>query len=130
MENANLDKITSEIMAGSGLEITDPHFNSIIMNKIMHKEKQKSVVRYILFCSLFIIVVSVVLILLMQPGHPGNFIVPPGFDTFSISVIVNITNAGNWVMGNLFFLLPLLILLLVKKLIDSKIKHLQSPRNR
>ena len=124
MENTNLDKITSIIMANSSLEITNPDFSKIIMTKIIQKEKQRPVVRYILFCSLFIIVACVVIILLLKPGQSAGLVLPSQFDIFSSSIIINIAGAGNWIMKDLYFILPVVVLLLFKKLIDSKLKHL------
>ena len=124
MENTNLDKITSNIMANSSLEITNPDFSKIIMTKIIQKEKQRPVVRYILFCSLFIIVACVVIILLLKPGQSAGLVLPSQFDIFSSSIIINIRGAGNWIMKDLYFILPVVVLLLFKKLIDSKLKHL------
>ena len=124
MENTNLDKITSIIMANSSLEITNPYFSKIIMTKKIQKEKQRPVVRYILFCSLFIIVACVVIILLLKPGQSAGLVLPSQFDIFSSSIIINIAGAGNWIMKDLYFILPVVVLLLFKKLIDSKLKHL------
>jgi preprotein translocase subunit SecG len=123
MENTNLDKITAGIMSNSGLEITDPHFSSRIMLKITQKKKQQLVFRYILICSLLIIAVSVVLILLLRPGQSANLVLPSAFDSFSSSVILNITSAGNWIMGILVFIIPVVVLLLLKNLIDSRFKQ-------
>jgi hypothetical protein len=129
MENENLDKITAGILANSGLEMTDPHLPARIMAEIKRKEKQRLVARYILFCSLIIIGTATAIFLLLQPGHSSSLIIPPGLEPFSSSIMFNITKAGNWLLGNLFFILPVIVLLLFKMLIDSKLKGFGTSRH-
>jgi len=55
MDNSNIDKLTKNILAESKLELTNPDFNYLMMNKIRFESRKKIVFHNIgLFILIFI----------------------------------------------------------------------------
>lgn len=122
MDNANNNNLVKDIMAGSGVEIDNPQFNTIVINKIMRQKKQRFVVRYIVFCSLFIAAVSVFILLLLNSWQPQNTAVADRLNRFAKTIFPNTIDAETLARQSIYLLLPLGVLLLLKKIIDLKFK--------
>lgn len=98
---------TKKIMANSHLEITNPDFNKIILNKIMNRQKSRLVISHIFF-YLLIVAISAGIIVTRTNGL-GSF----------ADVIMNaIVQLGTWFLTNEFIILPFFILLIIKGVID------------
>lgn len=65
MDNSNIDKLTKRILADSKLELTNPDFNNLVMNKIRFENRKKSVFHNVgLFFLIFITFDTLILSLL------------------------------------------------------------------
>jgi hypothetical protein len=53
---------TKEIMANSEMEITNPDFNSMVLKKIMKREKSGLIISHILFYLLIVAITAVIII--------------------------------------------------------------------
>ncbi len=125
MENIKRDKITSGLMAGSMLEISDPGFNDLIIHKIVQRKKKRAVVNYILSCALLIIV-SAVLVMLSIPAQQPISRNVTGYNILGVNIYIVVIDTGTWVQENLFLMLPIVGLFFLKKLIDVKLERRQS----
>jgi hypothetical protein len=55
MDNSNIDKLTKKILADSKLELANPDFNHLVMNKIRFEKRKKSIFHNVgLFFFIFI----------------------------------------------------------------------------
>jgi hypothetical protein len=120
-----MDKVTKEILENSLPEWDDPDFNSTTMNSILREADRR--IRRRLFLSLFSIIVAIVLSgLFLFKILSGTVLVPePALRQISPlhSFLAGIREIADWIMGNEYFILPLLSLLVIKKLIDSRVKY-------
>ena len=98
---------TKEIMANSQMEIINPDFNKMILNKIMKKQKTRLIISHIFFYLLIVIITAGIIV--RQPNGLG----------FLADVIMNaIIQVGTWFLTNEFIILPFFILLIIKGAID------------
>jgi uncharacterized BrkB/YihY/UPF0761 family membrane protein len=98
---------TKEIMANSLMEITNPDFNEMVLNKIIKRQKSRLVISHI-FLYLLIVAVTAVIVI----SHTG------GLDSFANIILNAIIQLGTWFLTNEFIILPFFILLLIKGVID------------
>ena len=116
------DKITSGLLAGSMLEISDPGFNNLIIRKIVQGKKKRAVVNYILSCALLIIV-SAVLVMLSIPAQQPVSRNVTGYNILGVNIYIVVIDTGSWFQENLFLLLPIVGLFFLKKLVDIKLER-------
>jgi hypothetical protein len=98
---------TKEIMARSQLEISNPDFNKMVLNKIMKRQKSRLVISHV-FLYLLIVAITVFIVV----NRAG------GLDSFANIILDNIIQVGAWFLTNEFIILPFFILLLIKGAID------------
>jgi hypothetical protein len=120
-----MDKVTKEILVNSIPEWDDPDFNSTTMNRILREADRR--IRRRLFLSLFSIIVAIVLSgLFLFKVLSTTFLVPePALGQIGPlhSFLAGIREIADWIMMNEYFILPLFSLLVIKKLIDSRLKY-------
>ena len=98
---------TKEIMVNSHLEITNPGFNKMVLDKIIRRRKTRLIITHI-FLYLIIVAITTAVIV-ARTSSLGSF----------ADVIMNaIIQLGTWFLSNEFIILPFFILLIVKGLID------------
>jgi hypothetical protein len=98
---------TKEIMANSLMEITNPDFNKMVLNKIMQRQKSRLIISHILF-YLLIAVITIGIIV-----SRSNSLV-----SFADVIMNAIVKLGAWFLTNEFIILPFFILLIIKGIID------------
>lgn len=120
MENVNKDEKTKQVLNNSLLEITNPEFAAIILNRIQARKRRVIVINYILSSGLFIIIVLLLIAFAIPASLPATrtIVIDPGL------IEVNIVNSGidisKWVTNNLFLLGSVAVLFILKKMADVK----------
>jgi len=114
----DINQITKDIFADSKLELNNPHFNSIILDRISidleRKLKQKIFIVYALMI-MTIVIAACLVITIFQIDVLGQF------EILSSSQ----DSAGFWkiILENAYCILPILLLLIGKNMIVPKAKY-------
>lgn len=114
----DINQITKDIFADSKLEVTNPHFNSMILDRISidleRKVKQKIFVVYTLII-MTIVIAACLVITIFQIDVLGQF------EILSSSPY----SAGFWkiILENAYCILPILLLLIGKNMIVPVAKY-------
>lgn len=114
----DINQITKDIFADSKLELNNPHFNSIILDRISidleRKLKQKIFIVYALMI-MTIVIAACVVITIFQIDVLGQF------EILSSSQ----DSAGFWkiILENAYCILPILLLLIGKNMIVPEAKY-------
>lgn len=114
----DINQITKDIFADSKLELNNPHFNSIILDRISidleRKLKQKIFIVYALMI-MTIVIAACVVITIFQIDVLGQF------EILSSSQ----DSAGFWkiILENAYCILPILLLLIRKNMIVPEAKY-------
>ena len=99
---------TKEIMANSHMEITNPDFNKMVLNKIIKRQKKKidhfSYFFLFAYCSSYC----------RYNCHPDK----GGLGSLADGIQKTIIQLGTWFLNYEFIILPFFILLIIKGLID------------
>ncbi len=114
MENAQPEKGTSYILHNSRLELNDPGFSKIVLQKIQQERNRK--IKIQLWIRYSLIMVSLLLVLLFV-------ILSSNIDLGQFSSLLS--NEDSAQLQGLFgyFILPLLLLLGFKRLLDTRIRN-------
>lgn len=123
MGYTNIDKITKNILDKSRMEITDPGFSEMVMNKIMIEERKKIFTRNILSWFFIVLTVTVFIYLSMQILQVNNIDVAALLSSLGHEIFTGIEKAAAWIIESEYFILPVIIILLFKKIIDSRMKY-------
>src|SRR5690606_18081416 len=114
----DINQITKDIFADSKLELNNPHFNSIILDRISidleRKLKQKIFIVYALMI-MTIVIAACLVITIFQIDVLGQF------EILSSSQ----DSAGFWkiILENAYCILPILLLLIGKNMISPEAKY-------
>jgi hypothetical protein len=114
----NIDKITKELLSNSRLELSNPMFNSEIMAKIAVEADRKLKRKiYLSFLFIAVIILSaaflVIRIFNIDPLHPA--LNPGKFPGLSYLIIIL-----EGILRNEYLILPLILLLGIRKFIDTR----------
>ena len=116
MKAEETDLFLKKIMTGSGLEISKPDFNRVVMQKIMLHEKKKMMIRAIVCSFLGLLSLGIIIFLLITTMAPGT-----GSSGQIIQPLLN--NIFGWFIANQFLLIPVALILLIQKIIGTKPKY-------
>ncbi|RLD69405.1 MAG: hypothetical protein DRI95_00065 [Bacteroidetes bacterium] len=126
MENSNIDKITKDILQNSALELKNPDFNSIIMNKIISENRKQRFFYNSLLYMLIFIIFDIFIILLLKFFNINIFQSYPENDSLAIKILKTLNSLGDIVFGNSiiqYSIISLFIVFIVNKLSSSVFKH-------
>ena len=98
---------TKEIMANSHMEITNPDFNKMVLNKIMKRQKTRLIISHIFFYLLIVAITAGIIVTRTN-----------GLDSFADVIMNAIIQLGTWFLTYEFIILPFFILLIIKGVID------------
>jgi hypothetical protein len=115
MEDHQIQKGTSEILRNSRLELNDPGFTDLLMKRIERERDRKIRLQLRLSYSLITAAIGLLVFLLVWSINPDGFRV--------IIETINNPDSSALVTESGYFILPLLILLVFKKFLDSRIKY-------
>ena len=128
MENSNKDKITRDILSNSKLEIKNPNFNTIVMNKILSETREpKRYFRSVYYVLIFLLVDTFIFIL---------------FKLFSINTIVSSSETNSLINDSIknliilkevifensiiqYFILSTIVLLILNKITSFGLRYSQ-----
>lgn len=116
MENAFREKGTMEILQSSQVVLSDPQFNELLMKRITAERNRKIKIRFWINYSLIAISIGLIIFLVGR-----IFVIDPPI------IIKNHNQAIGGPGGSLiadygYFVLPLVILILAKKLFDARLR--------
>jgi hypothetical protein len=117
MEDTGIDSLTKKIMADSYSKLNDPAFNDIVMGKILQVEKRKMTARIAFYFFIVMITSATVIYFTLQnlnhkiTGMSGNLPDIPG------CLWLNTKKVIDWISGNDYFIFPLIIILVFKKIV-------------
>ncbi len=114
----DINQITKGILADSRLKLTNPHFNSIILDRISidleRKVKQRIFVVYTLI-FMTIVIAACLVITLFKIDVLGQFA--------NLSSYQDLAGLWKTILENGYCILPILILLIGKKMIAPDVKY-------
>ncbi len=123
MENTSIDKITKNILNKSRMEITDPGFSRMVMNKIMIEERKKIFTRNILSLCFILGIVAIYIYLFLQSLQINNIDFATLLSNLGHEILTGIEKTAAWIIENEYFILPVIVILIFKKIIDSRVKY-------
>lgn len=127
IENTNIDRVMKDMLADSCLELSHPDFNRLIMKKIL-LEKQRKIKRQILMSGILLgIVIEGFTFFMIRTQHPLNintFNLGFRIHTFVHEILINVDKSGGWFIENTYFILPLIVIIVFKKIIETSLKYL------
>ncbi len=105
-----------KMITSSGLEISNPDFNKVVMQKIMQHEKKKMMIRAMVCSFLGLLSLGIIIFLLISTLKPGT-------DSSGQIIQPLLNNIFRWIVANQFLLIPIALILLIQKLIGTKPKY-------
>lgn len=114
MENAQPEKGTSYILHNSRLELSDPGFSKIVLQKIQQERNRK--IKFQLWIRYSLIMASLLLILLFA-------ILSSNIDLGGFTALVSKEDAVQLQEIFGYFILPVLLLLGFKRLLDTRMRY-------
>jgi hypothetical protein len=103
---------TKEIMANSHMEITNPEFNKMVLNKIIKRQEKRLIITHIFFYFLIVAVTAGIIITRTN-----------GVSSLADNIQKVIVQLGTLFLNYEFIILPFFILLIIKGLIDITLHH-------
>jgi len=116
MKVEEADLFFKKMMTSSGLEISKPDFNKVVMQKIMLHEKKKMMIRAVVCSFLGLLSLGIIIFLLITTMAPGT-----GSSGQIIQPLLN--KIFGWIAANQFLLIPIALILLIQKMIGTKTKY-------
>jgi len=113
MKAEETDLFFKMMMTSSGLEISKPDFNSVVIQKIMLHEKKKMMIRAIVCSFLGLLTLGIIIFLLIITLKPGT-----GSSEQIFQPLLN--NIFRWIVTNQFLFIPIALILLIQKLVGTK----------
>jgi hypothetical protein len=111
MDNTNIDKLTMDILANSKLELTNPNFDSILMNKIRFESRKQSIFHNATLYIFIFIVIDAIIFSMLKLVHISITDMISKVNAFTHGLLANIQN-GSSNIGQ-FLLIYFLILAIV-----------------
>ena len=106
-----------EILSNSGLELVNPDFDKQVMNMITQEAKRRA--RWKTASILFaIVVMNALAMLLLHLWHVDISSMTYQLGAYSAEMVRNAESVFKWAFENIFFISPLLILMIFKMIID------------
>ena len=123
MEEKDIENLTKKLMADSYTKLSDRAFSDIVMQKILRVEKRKIIVRMAFYFSRVMITSGSIIYFILQNfekkiyGSDANFQNIPGSLWLSTNKLIE------FILSNEYLILPLLIILVFKTIIDAAFKR-------
>jgi hypothetical protein len=125
MDNSNIYKLTKDIQADSKLELTNPNFNNLVMNKIRFENRKKSILHNIgLFVLIFITFDALIFSLLKILNiniTDTNLKIVALIHGISFSIPNNISNIGHFLFT--YFLILVVAFFALNKILGSRYRY-------
>lgn len=123
MKNENYSKGTKEIMSASRLELANPDFSGLLMNKIALERNRKIKFEFYLSFFLRLATIGVIVFLVALALNISFFNFTQKLNAVIDSAARTAENAGPWIRDRAYFILPLIVLLILKNLVGSRLKY-------
>lgn len=111
MDNTTVDKLTKDILVNSKLELTNPDFNSLLMNKIRFESQKQSILQNIGWFFLTFLSLDAIIFALLKLMHIRTLDIIPKVTAFTNGILSNIQNSPSNI--GQFLLIYFLILAIV-----------------
>jgi hypothetical protein len=119
MNNANIDKLTKELMSDSKLKITNPAFDDLVMNQILFetsklKKRKDLFLNILIFTGIEFILFALILALLLYF---------PGYEYFTSALnnsMLVFEKIGNFVIKYDYLILSFLIIFVFDRITSKK----------
>jgi hypothetical protein len=125
MDNANIDKLTKDILANSKLELTNYAFNNMVMNKIRHENRKQSISHNIgLYFLIFITYDTLIfsILKLMNISLTGiNLKIDAFIHGIFFSIQNGFSNIGHFIF--IYFLILAMVIFAVNKILGSQYRY-------
>jgi hypothetical protein len=121
MDNANIEKLTKELMTDSKLNLPDPLFDEMLMNRILFENSRQNdrkllLLNILIFVGVELIILSVLWILLLYF---------PGFDYFTNAIKNSMTfikKTGNLVLQYDYLIFSFIIAGFLDLILNKRVK--------
>ena len=117
MEDNGINSLTKKIMANSYSKLNDPAFNDIVMGKILKVEKRKMTARIAFYFFIVMITSGIVIYFTLQNLTHKITIMSGSLAYVSGNLWLNTKKVIDWISGNDYFIFPLIIILVFKKIV-------------
>lgn len=115
------EPFTQEMLSKSQMELTNPDFERLVMHKIRRASAKKSFTKNLLLACLIILTLETIIFLVV-------WLFPLSDLTRTLMALPHhilpaLIGLGGWIIENQFFILPLVILLIIGKIVESKFRY-------
>ncbi len=124
METENPDKITKAILSNSRLELTNPEFDRIIMGKIIRERNKKVMLRTLSYFFVGVITLTVASFIILSNITFSNPNITYTSGDLTKIILTIIQTIKEVLAKSGYSVLSFIILLVIKKLVEVRIKHL------
>lgn len=93
MDSTNVDKLTKDILGNSKLELTNPDFNNLLMNKIKSESHKQSILHNIVLYFLTFLSLDAIIFALLKLMHIRITDIVPKSTAFTQGIFSNIQNS-------------------------------------
>jgi hypothetical protein len=118
MEDTGIDKLTKNLMADSSTTLTDPAFTDMVMYKVMLIERRKIIFRNILYFLIIMMASGAVIFFILKTLQQKITSLSSNLPGITGSLWVTVEKIMSWIQTNEFFIMPLIIILVLKSILD------------
>jgi hypothetical protein len=119
MENMFEDIFTKEIIAKSRLELNNPDFDARVMNNIIRLENRRNLIRKIIIYPILVLAVEAIIFFIIQSLKISSSDLANVLNSIPGIILFYINIVAGWIIANGYFILPVIVILIIKKIIDS-----------
>ena len=112
---------TKDMLSKSQMELTNPDFDRLVMQKIRRVSAGKVFIKNLLLACLIILTLETIIFLIIW-FFPLSELTPAPM-TLPNHILPTLVGLGGWIVENQYFILPLIILLIIRKIVESKFRY-------
>ena len=111
---------TKEMLSKSQMELTNPDFERLVMNKIRRASARKVFIKNLLLACLIVLTLETIIFLAVWYFPFSDF--TPALIALPHHILPALAGLGGWIIENQIFILPLVILLIIGKIVESRFR--------
>ena len=115
------EPLAKDMLANSQMKLDNPDFERLVMHKISWASARKSFIKNLLLACLIILTLETIIFLVVW-SFPLGALTPSLID-LPHHILPTLVGLGGWIVENQYFILPLVVLLIIRKIVESKFRY-------
>ena len=115
------EPFTKKMLAKSQVQLDNPDFERLVMNKISRASGKKGFIKNFLLACLIILTLETIIFLIAWFFSVSDL--TPELNALPHNILLRLVALGRWIIENQFFIMPLVILLIIRKIVESKFRY-------